>query len=78
VKLLLDTHLLLWAAGQPELLSRDAHELPNDPDNYLLFGAANMWEVAIGRGLGLMIFGSIPGCCDADCWTTAWRTDDHQ
>jgi PIN domain nuclease of toxin-antitoxin system len=52
VKLLLDTHLLLWAAGQPELLSRGARELLNDPDNDLLFSAANMWEVAIKRGLG--------------------------
>jgi PIN domain nuclease of toxin-antitoxin system len=52
VKLLLDTHLLLWAAGSPERLSQDAYELLNDPDNDLLFSAASVWEIAIKRGLG--------------------------
>jgi PIN domain nuclease of toxin-antitoxin system len=52
VKLLLDTHLLLWAAGQPELLSKDARALLDDPNNHLLFSAASVWEVAIKRSLG--------------------------
>ena len=52
MKLLLDTHLLLWAAGEPERLSASAHALINDLDNELLFSAASLWEVAIKRGLG--------------------------
>jgi PIN domain nuclease of toxin-antitoxin system len=52
VKLLLDTHLLLWAAGTPDLLSQEATTLLSDPDNELLFSAANLWEVTIKRGLG--------------------------
>jgi PIN domain nuclease of toxin-antitoxin system len=52
VKLLLDTHLLLWAAGQPELLSEDARALLEEPDNHLLFSAASVWEVTIKRSLG--------------------------
>ena len=52
MKLLLDTHRLLWAAGSPERLSQDAYELLNDPDNDLLFSAASVWEIAIKRGLG--------------------------
>jgi PIN domain nuclease of toxin-antitoxin system len=52
VKLLLDTHLLLWAAGEPRRLSRQARTLIDDPDNELLFSAASLWEVAIKRGLG--------------------------
>jgi PIN domain nuclease of toxin-antitoxin system len=52
VKLLLDTHLLLWAAGIPERLSRAAISLLNDPANELLFSAASLWEVTIKRGLG--------------------------
>jgi PIN domain nuclease of toxin-antitoxin system len=52
VKLLLDTHLLLWAAGQPELLSEDARVLLEEPDNQLLFSAASVWEVTIKRSLG--------------------------
>jgi PIN domain nuclease of toxin-antitoxin system len=52
VKLLLDTQLLLWAAGQPERLSAAARKLLNDPRNELLFSAASLWEVAIKSSLG--------------------------
>jgi PIN domain nuclease of toxin-antitoxin system len=52
VKLLLDTHLLLWAAGEPHRLSQEANALLNDPDHDLLFSAASLWEVTIKRGLG--------------------------
>lgn len=52
MKLLLDTHLLLWAAGHPERLTREAHRLLDDPGNELLFSAASLWEVIIKRGLG--------------------------
>jgi PIN domain nuclease of toxin-antitoxin system len=51
VKLLLDTHLLLSAAGQPELLSQEARDLLDDPTNDPLFSAANLWEVAIKHAL---------------------------
>ena len=52
MKLLLDTHLLLWAAGEPRRLSRQARTLIANPGNELLFSAASLWEVAIKRGLG--------------------------
>jgi PIN domain nuclease of toxin-antitoxin system len=52
MKLLLDTHLLLWAAGEPGRLSKQARALIDNPDNELLFSAASLWEVAIKRGLG--------------------------
>jgi PIN domain nuclease of toxin-antitoxin system len=52
VKLLLDTQLLLWAAGQPKRLSAAARKLLNDPRNELLFSAASLWEIAIKNGLG--------------------------
>ncbi len=52
MKLLLDTHLLLWAAGEPQRLSKRARTLIDNPDNELLFSAASLWEVAIKRGLG--------------------------
>src|SRR5208337_3721495 len=52
MKLLLDTHLLLWAAGEPERLSPSAQALINDAGNELLFSAASLWEIAIKRGLG--------------------------
>ena len=52
MKLLLDTHLLLWAAGAPRRLSKQARTLIGNPDNELLFSAASLWEVAIKRSLG--------------------------
>ena len=52
MKLLLDTHLLLWAAAHPERLSAQARELIEAPDNELVFSAASLWEIAIKRGLG--------------------------
>ncbi len=52
MKLLLDTHLLLWAAGEPRRLSKQARTLIDNADNELLFSAASLWEVAIKRGLG--------------------------
>lgn len=52
MKLLLDTHLLLWAAGQPEKLSATARALIETRENTLLFSAASLWEIAIKRGLG--------------------------
>jgi len=52
MKLLLDTHLLLWAADQQGRLSADAVNLISDPGNELFFSAASLWEIAIKQGLG--------------------------
>ncbi|WP_185230116.1 type II toxin-antitoxin system VapC family toxin [Acetobacter aceti] len=52
MKLLLDTHLLLWAAGEPDRLSMRARSLMEDQDNDLVFSAASLWEVTIKAGLG--------------------------
>lgn len=52
MKLLLDTQLVLWAAGQPERLSARAKRQLNDPGNELLFSAASLWEIAIKTSLG--------------------------
>ena len=52
MKLLLDTHLLLRAAGEPGRLSTEARTLIDNRDNELLFSAASLWEVVIKRGVG--------------------------
>ena len=50
MKLLLDTHLLLWSAtGQ---LPRQAARLLDDPSHELFFSASSLWEVAIKSSLG--------------------------
>jgi PIN domain nuclease of toxin-antitoxin system len=52
MKLLLDTHALLWAAAEPNRFSHETRALLGDPGNELLFSAASMWEIAIKSGLG--------------------------
>jgi PIN domain nuclease of toxin-antitoxin system len=52
MKLLLDTHLLLWAASAPHRLSPAATLLLSAPENSLIFSAASIWEIAIKSALG--------------------------
>jgi PIN domain nuclease of toxin-antitoxin system len=60
MKLLLDTHLLLWAAAGSGL-STQATDLISDPDNELHFSAASIWEIAIKSALGRPEFSLDPG-----------------
>jgi PIN domain nuclease of toxin-antitoxin system len=50
MKLLLDTHILLRTAGQPQKLSKVAKQLLEDPANELLFSPASIWEIATKQG----------------------------
>lgn len=52
MKLLLDTHLLIWAAIDSHRLSAKARKLLADPTNELLYSAASLWEIAIKHSLG--------------------------
>ena len=52
MNLLLDTHILLWAAYEPARLSADARAMLTDPNNPLHFSVASLWEVAIKSALG--------------------------
>ena len=49
---LLDTHLLLWAAAGGEQLSEGVIRRLNDENTQPLFSAASIWEVVIKAGLG--------------------------
>jgi len=60
MKLLLDTQILLWAAGQPGRLSAAARKLLNNPRHELLFSAASLWEIAIKSTLGREDFRAEP------------------
>ena len=52
MKLLLDTHVVLWWLEDPLLLSMAARQAIADPTNEVLVSAATCWEIAIKRGLG--------------------------
>jgi PIN domain nuclease of toxin-antitoxin system len=56
VKLLLDTHVLLWAASTPNRIPKSTRVLIEDPENEVFFSAASLWEIAIKRGLGRQVF----------------------
>jgi PIN domain nuclease of toxin-antitoxin system len=52
VRLLLDTHALIWwLAGDP-LLSADAKAAVTDPDNEVFVSAASAWEIATKHRIG--------------------------
>lgn len=52
MKLLLDTHLLIWAAAFPDRISTEGRHLIEDDENELFFSAASLWEIAIKSALG--------------------------
>jgi PIN domain nuclease of toxin-antitoxin system len=60
MRLLLDTHLLLWALAEPERLGTALRNLIEDPENEVLFSAASIWEIAIKAGLGRADFAVRP------------------
>lgn len=47
MRILLDTHILLWAVSTPERLSAQARAAILKSDNEVLFSAASIWEIAI-------------------------------
>lgn len=51
MRVLVDTHLLLWAAARSRRLSKEARRLLEDPRNEVHYSAASLWEIAIKLGL---------------------------
>jgi PIN domain nuclease of toxin-antitoxin system len=47
MRILLDTHVLLWVISAPERLPEPDRAAILDPDNDILFSAVNIWEIAI-------------------------------
>ena len=52
MKLLLDTHIFIWWADQPEKLSPTALSALEDETNELLLSVASVWEMQIKIQLG--------------------------
>jgi len=51
MRLLVDTHLLLWSVAASRKLPSAARELLKDPSNSVLYSAASVWEIAIKTAL---------------------------
>lgn len=60
MNLLLDTHVLLWAAGQPEKLGPAAQKLLQDAEHELFFSPVSLCEIVIKRALGRPDFKADP------------------
>ncbi|MDE0622176.1 MAG: type II toxin-antitoxin system VapC family toxin [Bryobacterales bacterium] len=52
MRLLLDTHVLIWVTAEPDRISKDVLRIIEGRDTELVFSAASVWEVAIKRTLG--------------------------
>lgn len=51
MRLLLDTHIALWAIADHPSLSAKARELIDDPNNQIVVSTATIWEIAIKHAL---------------------------
>lgn len=60
MKLLLDTHLLLWVANDPSQLSQAALSWIDNPSHEVHFSAASLWEIVIKHSLGRADFHADP------------------
>jgi PIN domain nuclease of toxin-antitoxin system len=58
VKLLLDTHVLIWWTSSSEKLSESVYSLLSDSDNTLKFSIASIWEIQIKLQLGKLTLNS--------------------
>jgi len=52
VKLLLDTHIFLWAISEPERLSPRVQEIIKDARNEVLLSIASAWEIVVKSSRG--------------------------
>ncbi|MBA3478336.1 MAG: type II toxin-antitoxin system VapC family toxin, partial [Lautropia sp.] len=81
MKLLLDTHLVLWAASAPKRLSPAARLLLRNPENELVVSVASFWEIVIKRGLGRDDFKVEPARLRRGLRDNGWKelalTSDH-
>ncbi len=52
MRLLLDTHVLLWSLTEPQKLSRRTRDALEDPQNEVFASSVSGWEIAVKRALG--------------------------
>jgi PIN domain nuclease of toxin-antitoxin system len=52
VRVLLDTHVVLWTLDEPDILGRAAFEILRSPETLRVVSVASLWEIAIKRAIG--------------------------
>ena len=61
MRILLDTHVLLWALAEPGKLSKETRAHLEDAEAEILFSAASIWEIAIKTQIERISFRVRPG-----------------
>jgi PIN domain nuclease of toxin-antitoxin system len=78
VRLLLDTHVLLWALGDPDEIEPTARSAIVAPENRVLVSAASTWEIAIKGALGkLKVPADLPQQLEAEGFEPLPITIEH-
>lgn len=82
VRLLLDTHALLWWFTDDARLSRPARDAIADTSTVVLVSAASAWEIAIKHRLGKLgelagVLSRFDDLCEADSFTHLPMTHVH-
>lgn len=54
MKILIDTHIFLWASGRSKHLPGETLDLLANPETEKFFSTASVWEIAIKYGKGLL------------------------
>jgi PIN domain nuclease of toxin-antitoxin system len=71
--LLADTHILLWAALQPDRIPLRGRQLLEAEDNQPLFSAASLWEISIKHARGRPDFTVDPRRLYRQLLANGWR-----
>lgn len=56
MRLLIDTHILIWTSAQPGRLRAAMATALDKPDNDIYVSAASVWEISIKNALGRLAF----------------------
>ena len=73
MQVLLDTHLLLWAVGDPDRLDPALVQLLEDPMNTPVFSVVSLWEVVIKSALDRPDFRVEPSLLRQVLVEAGWR-----
>lgn len=60
MKLLLDTHILLWSLLEPEKLGKNTAEILENPDNEIWLSPITLWEIIVLAEKGRIVLSKEP------------------
>jgi PIN domain nuclease of toxin-antitoxin system len=73
MRVLTDTHVLLWALLRPARLDAACREVLESPEHQVFFSAVNLWEIAIKRALDRPDFDVEPDAVHRAALETGFR-----